>query len=548
MSKINDLVSTYGDIYCESGELGACIQQSGLYDIEKFVLRLSPKIHSILADTPKGIHRASDISFEQVQAFSTYLHETIHWWQHIGSTSGLLDSLAYPAQSHANIGHMRDFLRDIGPKKSIMKYCLLPDATGVRPASGSHIANVIVNNYWDIEFFTLIRRRPDLVDEIVKSPYFECVGHSFAIAYGNIITAISDMLDPEHRFIPDPQAWDPVFSDLRASKCQGFYYGSPIGIPPIGMREIFEGQALISQLQYIYFATGKSFSWEDARAFGMLHGIYVVAFNWFLKLIGEQWPERIGDPLVGLFLIVCDIAANPGEGFPFEISFHESFIIDNDPGTRFVLACHVIKNARGKIKSAITRYDKNEYIEVSSIICHSLKTPSPLDNAMALTNWPNNSESALALMRENDASTFSPVNMVVRLLTAKHIAFCFDKSSAPEVFCWPGAWMAGERISSSVSDIFSKHQAIFIDKEHDDGIFPAIPSGCNVENVQNTFQLFYNNVVVFDIVRQLISQDGPFSYEYRWLSGSHDKNDMANWAKKTFETAFGVNPDNFTIL
>jgi hypothetical protein len=34
-----------------------------------------------------------------MEAMSTYLHETIHWWQHVGNTAGLFLSLTYPVQA-----------------------------------------------------------------------------------------------------------------------------------------------------------------------------------------------------------------------------------------------------------------------------------------------------------------------------------------------------------------------------------------------------------------------------------------------------------------
>lgn len=72
----------------------------GLYNSMQFVLRLNSDIHDLLDKTPTGIIKATDIDFDTFQVFSTYLHETVHWWQHMGSTAGLLVSLTYPAQSH----------------------------------------------------------------------------------------------------------------------------------------------------------------------------------------------------------------------------------------------------------------------------------------------------------------------------------------------------------------------------------------------------------------------------------------------------------------
>lgn len=74
----------------------------GVYNHVIFVLRLNPKVHDILYQveakdtgdlTPGEIH----------QALSTLFHETMHWWQFIGSTSGLIMSLSMPAQTMFNL-------------------------------------------------------------------------------------------------------------------------------------------------------------------------------------------------------------------------------------------------------------------------------------------------------------------------------------------------------------------------------------------------------------------------------------------------------------
>ena len=66
------------------GDLNACLNARGLYNPFQFVLRLSPQVHRRLEALPNGMVAMSGIDFEGLQAFSTYLHETIHWWQHAG--------------------------------------------------------------------------------------------------------------------------------------------------------------------------------------------------------------------------------------------------------------------------------------------------------------------------------------------------------------------------------------------------------------------------------------------------------------------------------
>lgn len=71
-----------------------CTEAHGLYNAFHFVLRLSPLVHQRLSRLPTGPAMASGLDAETLQALSTYLHETIHWWQHIGTTHGLLKPLA----------------------------------------------------------------------------------------------------------------------------------------------------------------------------------------------------------------------------------------------------------------------------------------------------------------------------------------------------------------------------------------------------------------------------------------------------------------------
>ncbi|CDK71709.1 hypothetical protein [Klebsiella pneumoniae IS22] len=53
----------------------------------------------------------TQIQYKQCQLF---FHETIHWWQHVGSVSGIILSLCYPAQIHINHVHLKDLLKKWG--------------------------------------------------------------------------------------------------------------------------------------------------------------------------------------------------------------------------------------------------------------------------------------------------------------------------------------------------------------------------------------------------------------------------------------------------
>src|SRR5436190_20128276 len=49
-----------------------------------------------------------------VSAFCTYLHETIHWWQRIGSTAGFIHGLNTPAQVRCTTGYLAEIGDSLG--------------------------------------------------------------------------------------------------------------------------------------------------------------------------------------------------------------------------------------------------------------------------------------------------------------------------------------------------------------------------------------------------------------------------------------------------
>ena len=82
-------------------------------------------------------------------------------------------------------------------------------------------------------------------------------------------------------------------------------------------------------------------NWDtrDFEEMGLLHGVYIEAFDFFLKTTGIEKPNNLLHPSVGLFLLVCDLSINPTNGFPLDIYDFENFIHKNDPGQRFLTLC-----------------------------------------------------------------------------------------------------------------------------------------------------------------------------------------------------------------
>ncbi len=540
--------SVYLDDYvplARQGVFRATTNAHGLYNTFQFVLRLSPAVHRKLASMPNGIHSSSDVDFEAVQAFSTYLHETIHWWQHIGSTYGLMLSMSYPAQAHANYSHLKSFVDLVGFQKSVRQFAEQNPPGGYGTTSG--IANIIINNHYDIEAFRSLTVSPLGAEKTVHDPLFENVAHAYHIAYGNIISLISSVSDREFRIIPHPQSWGEPLRLLREKKEEGFHYGSPIKLYPTGAYEIFEGQARFAQLQYLYFASGGRFDLQDADSAGMLGGVYGKAFQAFLQLCELERPSSIDHPNIALFLLICDIAINPGSAFPFPLTSFPTLVHDLDPGARFTTACRLARLKCPEVFDAITEYSREDYDAVSTKLCKEMIEAGPLCVAAEFVRWWAGEEFA-SLRAEYETYRFKKGNVSVRILLAHFMAFMEDKYAKPEVFCWPGAWMAGRNLSQDVVAMFDRHGALFVDKEHDDGIFPRMPLGRSEANVQESFDDFYANNIIFDLTRQWISEPGAFRFGYRWLTQNGTEAEIQAYAEGIFESIYNVRPSAALLL
>jgi len=519
----------------------------GLYDTMQFVLRLRRDIHMKLDALPtEGISSLGNVDFESIQAYSTYLHETIHWWQHSGTTSGLILSLSYPMQTHINKKNLEKFLKITGAVKPITKYNSL-NAKEFHPEDEEfQTINIILNNFHDIEFFKYLTIFPEEAQRISKDPYFESIGHSFHITYSAFIHLLTECFDKERKYFPNIDNWAVKFRELSKKKIQGFYHNSDIYISPIGIKALYEGQARFIQLQYLYFASNKKLSWKDFKDFGMLSGIYIEAFDSFLSLTESIEPTTVDDPLIALFLLVLDISINPMEGFPFEIKDFENFINMTDPGIRFLSICNVIKNQFPELKYSIQSYSSAEYYDVSNKICKVLNFASPLEGAKQIKDWSEQIPSLIDLTIEEKSFKFNPENFPIRLMFSKFINFQKDKYNNPAFFCW-----VGFHITNNITDIeenlFNEHQTLFLDGMDGD-IYPRILPNKKEEDIKEAMNLFYTWISSYNLTKQWIVEEGEFEYDYLWLTSKFTPQEVDKWAKNTFVNLFNINPDEFKIL
>jgi hypothetical protein len=182
----------------------------------------------------------------------------------------------------------------------------------------------------------------------------------------------------------------------------------------------------------------------------MLNGVYGSAFRTFLNLAELEWPPSIDHPVVALFMLVCDLAINPSAGFPMPLHVFKTFIEDVKPAIRFLFICRAIATQRPDVAGAITQYSRPEYAEVSDVLSRALLLDPPIAVAETVTRWVHDRAELKALMAEHQSFNYGPENLPVRLLFSHFLTFNADKFTKPEFFCWPGAWMTGERASPEI--------------------------------------------------------------------------------------------------
>lgn len=542
------LVESDDDLgHFSSGHGAKSLEAKGSYNTLDFVVRLRPDLHQVLEGQGGSLSMRECDSWDAAQAFSTYLHETIHWWQHAGTSAGLMLSFLQPAHAHMNREGLRRVIDAHGPVKPLL-------ALAEKLLDGSkndESLNLVLNNWHDLEFFRKLVINPiQLTKEVAQDPYFVSVGHSYRMAIGATSWLIGSTLDQDYQVLPDPRSWESSMNMLRSSKSEGFHRDSPINVAPIGAHEIFEGQARFSQIQYLFGASGGRLSWEEIYTRGMLNGVYGRAFEVFLELTDEEWPATVGDPVVGLFLLICDVAMSPSEGLFLPMTDPSALIWSTDPGWRFAFLCSSAKGEGNLFKRSIQNYSADEYWEVSSKLSKSILSPSPRDLAEAINQFADQHQPWKELMEEDQTFDFALGNFPIRVLLSRFTRIQKDRLTAPQFFCWPGMCLTSYRPpldEAMVGTLFGEHQALFLNRPDLD-VYPRLVPGRDESKLQRLMDTFYLWVAVYEMTRQWLVDSGPFEYDYNWLTSKYSKEETKNWADHHFHAGTGVHPDSFAIL
>lgn len=543
--------SLYESIYLEPSldTFAACLNARGVYESQRFALRLSPLVHTLVDNViEKSELGGAQFTGEELQAYSTYLHETVHWWQHKGSTSGFIRSVLYPVQTHSNMTELRQILAALGPQKPIQTLALCGEL-GLLPkgsAEAASVANAVTNNFMDTEFYLALTLKPTLDIEIYRDPYFEAAGHSFMITYALVLGAVRDLIDSDGALLPDPKAIVDNLTKLARRKVRGYYYASEIIRAPVGLLDLYEGQARFIQLQFLA-CSSSGFNLSEAKHRGMLNGVYGNAFQVFLKLTESAEPRELTGPLVALFMFVCDMAINPTVGFPAAIDSYEDFFLDADPGIRFALLCKAIAAEAPELRSFVSNYSASEYFALASRLSELTGLRNHVVDLAELDGHAKNHREAVDLMKEHRSFKFSPNNIALRLLTGEFLEFVKDRLRSPEFFCWTGYWLTiggGER----QRELWLRHLSLFTDRADDGALFAREHPGREKDDVLEVFNQFFASVLLYDLSKQWVLNSGQFRCDYSWLTSSPTDPKFLDRVNGIFRAHYGVDLDQFTVL
>ena len=545
----SDLLDSINDSYESSPTFNACFNAHGMYETMRFVLRLSPRNHELMTMIEENAFQSENISSDALQAYSTYIHETVHWWQHVGSTSGLLFSLSYLAQCHSSMGELREVLTTLGAKKPLKGYTdqvLLKEGHSAQSKLSS--ANIAVNNALDVEYYKNYAYSPlENINWMIEENHFESVGHGYFVVYRQLIGMLADAIDPDFRALPDMRKWEAEIIRLNQEQIEGFYWRSPVRLPATGMRAIYEGQARFIQLQFLDNVRDEPLLCSDWEEMGYLSGIYVEAFENFLKLSESEWPMCLDDPLVALFLLICDLAINPTRGMPLDVEAFEDFILDVDVGVRFTRLCLAVKELPD-IKNKIKTHTKEEYISVSKELTQITGYDQPIDGLGAVLKWLDNTPGLSKLMEEYKTFEYDKANLPIRVFLSHFVAFCIDKMNHPEFFCWPSIYLANSKKKVESREIWLRHLSLFSDRGDKSGVYPRRWPNRSGNAVMDMFNNFYGTMAVYDLTRQWILKDGPFICDFSWLLENNNQGYIDNWCNETFKQVYGVSLDDFEII
>jgi len=523
----------------------------GVYTFPYYTLRVNPDVREILRrnNAEENLHLLT--KGEIVLAGSTALHENLHWWQYIGSLSGIVFGLSLPALAICNKEYFDEFAEESGKFKPVIAYAKSLDYKMTEKEAPA--INCLLDSYRSIYTYSSILKGTKDIDESIEGERFASDIDVMSKVYFHHLLLLQTTFADESYLIPTARVFCEKINKYLDGEEDKDKDKDKVGdnefLPDLNLIDLYEGQARFNQMLYIrtFFKESKC-DWAFFDSANMLSGKYYKAFKFFLDIVNDgERPDSIESPLVALYLVLIDIAINPAEGFVFDLVKPESFTHDINPVVRFEKLCRLVNSKHEEFKSHIKKYSSEEYWGISTTLCDELGYFSPKKYLEEVNNWCKKSKNLQQLIKENDKFSYSDANLPVRMIFGRFLSFQMDKLKNPEIFCWPGMFMNPAQGNLQALPLYYKHQAVFIENIHQE-IVPAPLPGIDVEVLEDTATKFYQSVAVYDLCNQWAYEKGDFVCDAKWLSNTSGKKRVEEWVKSNFERVFGFSVDSFTTV
>ena len=359
--------------------------------------------------------------------FSTHLHEYIHWWQHIGTTSGFIYGLSISVQALATTAYLIECGQQVSKP-------IIHNITNKLPVE--HPSWLAALRWSEIEYGATFMFSPRTVIYLLKTAkFYESIGHSMLLLYLNSIAALARIVDRDYHGLPPALDWIDLYESFIQTVKPGF---SPLEIidVPLGMKELQEAQARLSELQYLDLSY-QPISWAELKKGKKLSGIYGAALNYYFKHSNLSEPTSVHDPKINLFLLLCDIALNPDEGYPNPISNDGNFVYRTHPGIRFMKLCKILSENQEVLK-ILENLSLKSYEAVCEIFCRKAGWATPIEVFERVLSLFAKIEGLEELNSKEDSGDFGEMDVPLWFFLSQHRSFLETKSQVPHFFCWSG--------------------------------------------------------------------------------------------------------------
>ncbi len=524
--------------------------------------RFDPLLSLVLLDPTTGVHLDTQrgalpsVGFEAggsnvVRAYATSLHETIHWWQHIGSTTGLLSGLTTAAQAATCIKYMSDLGKD-APKPLLGAL----QSRRYRPSQEDHPAWRAAVRWREAELGNAFLINPAQAFAKVKNDSFlyESIGHSIAMHHAGVTWYLSQVVDLGGSVFPSTDAWMDLYEKSHKEQ-RLLFEPNELALLPFGAKDLFEGQARLSELQYHDRAV-ESHPLAEFRQMRLLDGVYSKCLDYFLKTIESPPPEHIQSPEINLFLLLCDIAINPSAGYPLEIPETLDLVRDNHPGLRFARLCVVARDQKQDLLKTLATLSLGNYQKGIAMLVEPFGWLPPDEVAKNAHERYLHASLGEKLLNERWKGEFGSLDVPAKFILSEHMIFSELKAGCPHFFCWPGIYLTSDKPDDSseiaaIKDLLDLTSPPFHATSELSGVDTVAIHGLTTPQAKNIADRYFQNQATVDLFRQWISHwnESPtnaFLFRFDWKPMISDT-EVAN-LKSSFRATFGLDIDTIPLL